>query len=188
MKHTIRGSDVFVKEDLRAIIDALDIAARHQPSGCWREGWLAATAAMRTAIGIDQPEIVTVTERYERIEERHERTVERYAPSPSPAVAPASMPSRRATFAAPVDMTGDDVNVTAFNTAVGRLVEREIGFGWIGNDGSTAFWSKRDWQQISAAEAESWQLLVPEQWIVLARHEYAASQRRQLADNRRLLP
>ena len=182
MKHTIRGSDVFVKEDLRAIIDALDIAARHQPSGCWREGWLAATAAMRTAIGIDQPEIVTVTERYERIEERHERTVERYALSPA-------MPVHTVhTNAAPVDMTGDDVNVTAFNTAVGRLVEREIGFGWIGNDGSTAFWSKRDWQQISAAEAESWQLLVPEQWIVLARHEYAASQRRQLADNRRLLP
>lgn len=52
MKQSIRGSDVFIKEDLRAILDALDIAARHQPAGQFADGWLAATAAMRTAIGI----------------------------------------------------------------------------------------------------------------------------------------
>ena len=52
MNQSIRGSDVFVKEDLRAILDALDIAARHQPDGQFAAGWLAATSAMRTAIGI----------------------------------------------------------------------------------------------------------------------------------------
>ena len=52
MNHSIRGSDVFVKEDLRSILDALDIAARHQPEGQFRSGWLAATSAMRTAVGI----------------------------------------------------------------------------------------------------------------------------------------
>ena len=52
MNQSIRGSDVFVKEDLRAILDALDIAARHQPDGQFAAGWLAATGAMRTAIGI----------------------------------------------------------------------------------------------------------------------------------------
>ncbi len=53
MRPTIRGSDVFIKEDLRAIFDSLDIAARHQPDSQFRAGWLAATSAMRTAIGID---------------------------------------------------------------------------------------------------------------------------------------
>lgn len=52
MNHTFRGSDVFVKEDLRAILDALDIAARHQPDGQFRNGWHAATDALRTAVGI----------------------------------------------------------------------------------------------------------------------------------------
>lgn len=72
MHQSIRGSDVFVKEDLRAILDALDIAARHQPAGTFRDGWLAATSAMRTAVGIrttsplddwrvvDEPAIVEV--------------------------------------------------------------------------------------------------------------------------------
>ncbi len=72
MQHTIRGSDVFVKEDLRSILDALDIAACHQPDGQFVAGWLAATTAMRTAVGIrtastlddwhvvDNPQIVEV--------------------------------------------------------------------------------------------------------------------------------
>lgn len=52
MNHTIRGSDVFVKEDLRAMFDALAIVARHQPAGEFRAGFLAAVDAMRTAVGI----------------------------------------------------------------------------------------------------------------------------------------
>lgn len=151
-----------------------------------------------------------IIERYQRIEERRERTVERYAPSPAQPErrfairgareewpAAPSTPSIQSRTAAPADMTGDDVNVTLFNPARGRLVSRDIGYGWIGNDGYTAFWSKSDWQQISAAEAEAWQLLVPEQWIVLVRHAYADRMRRQLAaphasritqNDRRLLP
>ena len=52
MNQSIRGSDVFVKEDLRAILDALDTVARHQPAGDFRNGFMAATAAMRTSIGL----------------------------------------------------------------------------------------------------------------------------------------
>ncbi len=52
MNHTIRGSDVFVKEDLRSMFDALAIVARHQPAGEFRAGFLAALDAMRTAVGI----------------------------------------------------------------------------------------------------------------------------------------
>ena len=52
MQHTIRGSDVFVKEDLKSMFDALAIVARHQPDGNFRAGFLAAVDAMRTAVGI----------------------------------------------------------------------------------------------------------------------------------------
>ena len=186
MRPTIRGSDVFVKEDLRAIIDSLDIAARHQPSGCWREGWLAATNAVRTAIGIDveQPEIVTV---HEVTEYRHERIEQRYAPPAPPAERQFKIVGQRAQQI-PADMTGDDVNITVFNPQAGRLVERSMGYGWIGKDGTTAYWAKSDWQQIQEAEATAWGELLPENWLMLARHAYAERQRRQLAaTDRRLL-
>ena len=52
MNQSIRGSDVFVKEDLRSMFDALAIVARHQPEGQFRAGFLAAVDAMRTAVGI----------------------------------------------------------------------------------------------------------------------------------------
>lgn len=52
MKNTIRGSDVFVQEDLRSMFAALAIVARHQPAGEFRAGFLAAIDAMRTAVGI----------------------------------------------------------------------------------------------------------------------------------------
>jgi hypothetical protein len=52
MQHTIRGSDVFVKEDLRSILDGLSVAARHQPIGQFRDGFLAALDAVRTSVDI----------------------------------------------------------------------------------------------------------------------------------------
>ena len=198
MRPTIRGSDVFVKEDLRAIIDSLDIAARHQPSGCWRDGWLAATNAVRTAIGIDveQPEIVTV---HEITEYRHER-IEQRRPAPPAEPAPRfiirgereewpapAQPSTPSTFATPSDMTGDDVNITLFNPAYGRLVSREIGHAWFGNDGTTTYWNASDWQRVPTEEAQAMGHIVPDNWAVLMRHAYANSQRRQLADNNRRL-
>ena len=138
-----------------------------------------------------------ITERYERIEERRERTVDRYTPPPSVPERRFAIrgereewpaPAQPSTMAAPANMTGDDVNITLFNTAKGRLVERDIGYGWIGNDGYTAFWNASDWQQVHADEARAMGHLVPDNWLVLMRHAYANSQRRQLAANdRRLL-
>ncbi len=52
MQHTIRGSDVFVKEDLRSILAGLVVAASHQPDGQFRDGFLAAIDAMRTSVDI----------------------------------------------------------------------------------------------------------------------------------------
>ena len=78
-------------------------------------------------------------------------------------------------------MTGDDVNITLFNPARGRLVSRDIGHGWIGNDGYTAFWNASDWQLVGVDEARAWGQLIPDDYAVLVRHAYADRMRRQLA-------
>ena len=144
-----------------------------------------------------------ITDRYERIEERRERTVERYAQPATvpdrrfairgereawPAPAQPSTPSTQSTFPAPADMTGDDVNITLFNPACGRLVSREIGHAWFANDGTTSYWDASQWQRVPTAEAQAWGELIPDEYDVLMRHAYANQQRRQLAtNNRRLL-
>ncbi len=54
MQQQIRGSDVFVKEDLRSILDGLAITVRHYPIGQFRDGFLAALDAMRASVDIRQ--------------------------------------------------------------------------------------------------------------------------------------
>ena len=195
MRPTIRGSDVFVKEDLRAIIDGLDIAARHQPSGCFREGWLAATNAVRTAIGIDveQPEIVTVHEiteyRHERIEQRHP--------------APPTVPERRFAirgereewpavpdrYQAGPELALTDCGYYDFVPGSGEVRRMEAGWMWLGNDGGKTFFPVQQWVELSAPEARSLGFLVAEnRRFVLVLRSLFDERRRQLAANdRRLL-
>ena len=105
--------------------------------------------------------------------------LDHYSALPEPAPAPRQ---------APANMTGDSVDVTLFNPAAGRLVARDVGYGWIGHDGYTAFWNASDWQQVSIDEARAWGNLVPDDWCVLVRHAYAEGQRRQLTtQGRRML-
>ncbi len=134
-----------------------------------------------------------IIERYQRIEERRERTVERYAPPPAMpderqfkiVGEREAWPSTPSTPSIPVNMTGDDVNVTVFNPVCGRLVSREIGHGWLGNDGSTSYWNASDWQRVTVDEARAWGNIIPDNWDVLVRHAYADRMRRQLATNNR---
>ena len=136
----------------------------------WRPGWGGRVD------GVDGMDVVERVR--EVVEYRHERTVERYAQPPAaPAERQFKIVGERE---APVDMTGDDVNVTPFNLAKGRLVERQQGYGWIGHDGYTAYWDKADWQRISIEEAQAWGLLVPKEWAVLVRHMFADRMRRQI--------
>lgn len=194
MRPTIRGSDVFVKEDLRAIIDSLDIAARHQPSGCWRDGWLAATNAVRTAIGIDveQPEIVTVHEiteyRHERIEQRHP--------------APPTVPERRFAIrgereewpavehhqSAP-ELALTDCGISDFVPGSGQLRRMEAGWMWIANSGAKTFFPVQQWVELCGAEARSLGLLVAEnrQFVLVLRSLFDERRRQLTAQDRRLL-
>ena len=192
MQHTIRGSDVFVKEDLRAIIDALDIAARHQPTGCWRDGWMAATAAMRTAVGIsvEEPEIVTVTERYER----YERTEQR---SPAPA-----MPERRFAIRGEREewpavepyqtqpaLAMADVEFHDFVPGRGEVRRMESGWMWLGNDGTKTFYPVQQWIELSTADARRIGYLIADnRTFVLAVRSMAEARMRRLGQSVRVLP
>ena len=215
--HQISASSVYTNGDLANPIENLyRQSLRAGANGDYARGLydMAQSIAAATNTEIDLPYAAPVhpvhpvyseniTERYERIEERRERTVERYAPPLTPPAerqfkivgerepwpAPASTPSIQSTAAAAANMTGDDVNITVFNPAAGRLVSRDIGHGWIGNDGYTAYWNASDWQRITVDEARAWGNLIPDDWAVLVRHAYADRMRRQLATNdRRLLP
>lgn len=215
--HQVGASAVWTNGDLANLINNLyRQSIRAGATGDYARGLrdMAQSIAAATNTEIDLPYAAPVhpvhpvyseniTERYERIEERRERTVERYAPPLTPPAerqfkivgerepwpAPASTPSTQSTAAAAANMTGDDVNITVFNPAAGRLVSRDIGHGWIGNDGYTAYWNASDWQRITVDEARAWGNLIPDDWAVLVRHAYADRMRRQLATNdRRLLP
>ena len=196
MKHQIRGSDVYVTADIERILSALAGASRRY-SGDYGAGYADALRDVAAAVGVtvDTPQMERITERYER----YERTVERYTP-PAPAA-----PERRFAIRgereawptvedtalarpAPVNMSGDDVNITLFNPAAGRLVARQLGYGWFGHDGYTAFWNASDWQQVSVDEARAWGELVPDDYGVLVRHAYANDKRRQLGQSVRVLP
>ena len=195
MTTRIRGSDVYVVEDIERILSALTGASRRY-NGEYGNGYADALRDVAAAVGArdSAPQCERI---HEIVEYRHERTIERYTPPPSVPERRFAIrgereewpaPAQPSTMAAPANMTGDDVNITLFNTAKGRLVERDIGYGWIGNDGYTAFWNASDWQQVHADEARAMGHLVPDNWLVLMRHAYANSQRRQLAANdRRLL-
>ena len=207
--HQVGASAVWTNGDLANLINNLyRQSIRAGATGDYARGLrdMAQSIAAATNTEIDLPYAAPVhpvhpvyseniTERYERIEERRERTVERYAPPLTPPAerqfkivgerepwpAPASTPSTQSTAAAAANMTGDDVNITVFNPAAGRLVSRDIGHGWIGNDGYTAYWNASDWQRITVDEARAWGNLIPDNWAVLVRHAYADRMRRQLA-------
>lgn len=189
MNPKIRGSDVYVTADMERILAALAASAGRYPSTEYRSGYLDALDAVSMAIGAATPAPAPLMERW--TETRTERTIERYTTPPADpgrrfAIRgereqwPAEEQDAALARPAPADMTGDDVSVTLFNPTRGRLVTREIGHAWIGNDGYTAFWSAADWQRVTVEEARSWGQLVPDDYAVIVRHPFADARRRQI--------
>ena len=201
VNHTIRGSDVFVKEDLRAQLDALALAAGGYAAGEFRSGFLAALAAVRASIGLPAGGALECV--HEALELHFERTTMRQSAPPAASerrfriqghteeqdaalVAPPAAPATQRRPA--VDMSGDDVSITVFNPKRGELRQRSEGFVWVPFDGSAAsFWHAADWQQIPEAEALEWGELLPEHWLMLVRHAYAERKRAEAAGRVRVL-
>ena len=184
----IRGSDVYVVEDIERILAALAGAARRY-GGEYGSGYMDALRDVAAGVGgrVDQVDRLDVVDRVrEVVEYRAERTVERYAPPPAvPVERQFKIVGQREAWPEPVNMTGDDVNVTTFNLQKGRLVSREIGHAFFGNDGTTTYWNASEWQRVPPEEFERWGELLPDGWAVLVRHAYANAKRRQVG---RVLP
>lgn len=197
MSQKIRGSDVYVVEDIERILAALAGAARRY-SGEYGAGYQDALRDVAAGIGataydrqLQEVAKYRAERVHETIEYRAERTVEHYQ------ARPAALPGRRSALRsereeypmpsrqAPVNMSSDDVSITLFDLAKGRLVTRDVGYGWFGDDGYTAFWDASDWQRVPTEEAQAWGELVPDEWAVLVRHTYANDKRRQLATGQR---
>jgi len=198
--HQISASSVWTNGDLANIIDNLfRQSIRAGASGDYERGLrdMAQAIADATNTEIDlypdgRYDLCNVNVHAGRTVERYERITERYTPPPT-------VPERRFAIrgereawpavedAAPVNMTGDDVNITLFNPTKGRLVTRQIGHAWLGNDGYQAYWNASDWQRVTVEEARAWGNLVPDDWAVLVRHAYANDKRRQLGQSVRVL-
>ena len=197
MKHTIRGSDVYVVADLERILSALAGASRRY-AGDYGAGYADALRDVAAAVGVSAN--CSQMERiHEVVEDRAERTVERYqAPAPAAPERRFAIRGEREAWPAvedtalarpaPVNMNGDDVNITLFDPSKGRLVERQVGYGWFGHDGYSAFWNASDWQRVPLEEARAWGNLVPDDWLVLVRHAYANDKRRQVGQSVSVLP
>lgn len=169
MSQKIRGSDVYVVEDIERILAALAGASRRY-GGDYGAGYGDALRDVATAVGltVDAPQLVERV--HEVVEYRAERTVERSTPRPATVVDGGR---------APVDMTRDDTNVHVLNTAKGRLVEREQGYGWFPFDVQqrTVYWDKSAWELVDPDEYRSWGETLPDEWLVLVHHFLAARMR-----------
>lgn len=172
MTTRIRGSDVYTTPDIERIMLAL-AGASGRYSGEYGAGYADALRDLASAVGAS---IAMPCERiHEVIEYRHERTIERHAPA-------------QVARQAPVDMTGDDVNIATFWQRKGRLSERSEGYVWVGDDGYTAFWHKADWQQVTIEEMRRWGELMPDEHWALVRHAYANRKRAEAASRVSVLP
>src|SRR5690606_32788514 len=113
----------YVTADLERILSALAGASRRY-GGDYGAGYQDALRDLAAAVGTVAafPETEWVRE---VVEYRHERTVERYQTPAAPERRFAIRGEREAwpavEDAAPVNMNGDDVNITLFNPMKGRL-------------------------------------------------------------------
>ena len=127
-----------------------------------------------------------ITDRYERIEERRERPVERYAPPAVP------QPERqfkivgqREEWPAP-QLAQTDAGITDFIPGTGDLRRMEAGWMWIGNNGEKIFFPVQQWVELSAADARALGFLLAEnRRIALVLRTIVEQRRPQLAANDR---
>ncbi len=179
----IRGSDVYVVEDIERILSALAGASRRY-GGDYGAGYQDALRDLAAAVGVtvDAPQLVERV--HEVVEYRAERTVERYQTMPERSQAQPAQVAQRAPVG--VNMTPDDCEVAVFPPGHGQLHTLKHGHEWIGADGSTYWWGAAEWQRVDPDEARDWMLL-PDDWQVLCRHGYVARMRRQVAQSVRVL-
>ena len=138
----IRGSDVYVVEDIERILAALAGAARRY-GGEYGSGYGDALRDVAAAVGgrVDEP----CVER-EVVEYRHERTVEQWSmvTGQRAAVEP---------YQAGPALATADAEYHDFVPGRGEMRRMESGWMWIGNDGTKTFYPVQQWVELSADDA-----------------------------------
>ena len=189
MTARIRGSDVYVVEDLERILTALAGAARRY-AGEYGAGYADALRDVAAGVGatVDAPMIERV---HEVVEYRHERTVERYqAPAERQfkIVGQREAPALEQYQAAP-ELAETDVDFDDFVPGRGEVRRMDAGWMWLGNDGSKRFYPIQQWAEISADDARALGYLVAEnRRFILAVRSSLEARRRQLGQPAGVLP
>ena len=171
----IRGSDVYVVEDIERILAALAGAARRY-AGEYGAGYADALADVARAVGatMGAPTMERITE---VVEYRAERTVERYAPAA--AVEPCQTQPALAMA---------DVEFYDFVPGSGEVRRMEGGWMWLGNDGTKTFFPVQQWVELSAADARRLGYLIADnRTFVLAVRSLAEARMRQMQGSVRVL-
>lgn len=169
----IRGSDVYVVEDIERILAALAGAARRY-GGEYGSGYGDALRDVAAAFGgrVDEPCVGR-----EVIEYRAERTVERYAPAS--AVEP---------YQTQPTLAMADVEFHDFVPGRGEVRRMEGGWMWLGNDGTKTFYPVQQWVELSADDARRLGYLIADnRTFVLAVRSMAEARMRQLGQSVRVL-
>ena len=200
MTTRIRGSDVYVVEDIERILSALAGAARRY-GGDYGAGYADALRDVAAGVGASANGI-EIERVHEVVEYRAERTVERYRPAAAERYqAPA--PERRFAirgereewpavpdrYQAGPELALTDCGYYDFVPGSGEVRRMEAGWMWLGNDGGKTFFPVQQWVELSAPEARSLGFLVAEnRRFVLVLRSLFDERRRQLTSNdRRLL-
>lgn len=160
MKPKIRGSDVYVVEDIERILSALAGASRRY-SGEYGSGYQDALRDVAAGVG------TTVYERQVQEVARYcaERVIEHSAGMASPRFIihgeREEWPAPECSTALPT-LAETDVDFDDFVPGTGDLRRMEAGWMWTGNDGTKRFYPVQQWVELSADDARAMGYLIAE--------------------------
>jgi len=174
MTPKIRGSDVYVVEDIERILTALAGAARRY-AGEYGAGYFDALRDVAAGVGgtVDQ------VDRMDGVDGVRQRPVvdgqwsivngqrpTAYEPAPYAMLAPT--------------LAETDVDFDDFVPGTGDLRRMESGWMWLGNDGTRRFYPVQQWVELSADDARALGYLVADnrRFIIAVRSRLEAHKRR----------
>ena len=175
----IRGSDVYVVEDIERILAALAGASRRY-SGEYGSGYGDALRDVARAVGGRVDDMHQVDVVHEVVEYRHERTQWSMVNGQRSTVEPyQTQPALALT----------DCEFCDFVPGSGEVRRMESGWMWLGNDGTKTFYPVQQWVEIPAADARRLGYLIADnRTFVLAVRSLAEARMRQMQGSVRVLP
>lgn len=171
MKPKIRGSDVYVVEDIERILSALAGASRRY-SGEYGSGYQDALRDVAAAVGgtVDQVDRMDVVKQRPTVDGRWSIVNGQWPTVDEPAPYAMLAPTLAET----------DVDFDDFVPGTGDLRRMETGWMWLGNDGTKRFYPIQQWVEVPIDEALALGYLVADnrRFIMAVRSRLEARQRR----------